>query len=76
MKKLEKLIQELCPNGVPFKKVKDVYDYTPEELFLLTLTFSGKIKRDEVFDIYGEVIEELDLDLNELQKRRKILIYE
>ena len=25
MKKLEKLIQELCPNGVPFKKVKDVY---------------------------------------------------
>lgn len=58
------------------KKVKDVYDYTPEELFLLTLTFSGKIKRDEVFDIYGEVIEELDLDLNELQKKRRILIYE
>ena len=26
MKKLEKLIQELCPNGVPFKKVKDVYN--------------------------------------------------
>ena len=25
MKKLEKLIQEFCPNGVPFKKVKNVY---------------------------------------------------
>ena len=25
MSKLEKLIQKLCPNGVEFKKVKDVF---------------------------------------------------
>lgn len=56
------------------KKVKDVYDYSPEELFLLTLTFSGKIKRDEVFNIYSDIIEELDLDLNELQEKREMLV--
>lgn len=27
MSKLEKLIQELCPDGVPFKKLIDVCDY-------------------------------------------------
>ena len=26
MSKLEELIKELCPNGVEFKKVKDVYN--------------------------------------------------
>ena len=25
MSKLDELIAELCPNGVPFKKVKDIY---------------------------------------------------
>ena len=38
------------------KKRKNILDYTKEELFVLTLCFSGKIKRDYVLEIYQDVI--------------------
>lgn len=51
------------------KKRKNILDYTKEELFVLTLCFSGKVKRDYVLDIYQDVIERNGLDeekVNEL----------
>lgn len=56
------------------KKTMDVYDYTKEELFLLTLTFSGKINRENLFEIYEDIIEELELNLTLLEEKREELV--
>ncbi len=45
---------------------KEISKYTKEQLFILTLCFSGKIKREEVTMIYEKEIEELQLDINEI----------
>lgn len=47
------------------KKRKNILDYTKEELFVLTLCFSGKIKRDYVLEIYQDVIR-----MNSLNKEK------
>lgn len=54
------------------KKRKNILDYTKEELFVLTLCFSGKIKRDYVLEIYQEVMWMNNLDeerVNELVRK-------
>ena len=38
------------------KERKSILEYAKEELFVLTLCFSGKIKRDNVLEIYQDVI--------------------
>lgn len=52
---------------------KEVETYSNEELFVLTLCFSGKIKRDNVLEIYEDIIEEYELDLKELKRLIKEL---
>ncbi len=47
---------------------KDVENFSGEELFVLTLCFSGKVKRENVLDIYSDIIEEQELDMDELER--------
>ena len=56
--KLEKII----------KPRKEILDYTREELFVLALCFSGKVKRGNVMKIYEEKIDMLNLDKQKLKK--------
>lgn len=48
------------------EKIKTNRDYTKEELFILTLSFSGKLRRDNVFQLYDKKIRYLNLDINKL----------
>lgn len=57
-----------------FKKKREYIDkYSEEELFILTLCFSGKIKRDYVLKLYEGVIYECGLDMKKLEHYRKLL---
>lgn len=57
------------------KKIKkDISSFNSEELFLLILTFSGKIKWSNVIELYDNVIEELSLNKKELKRLRKKLL--
>lgn len=47
---------------------KKIEDYSKEELFILTLCFSGKIKRANILEIYGEVVKDLNLDMMILEE--------
>ena len=47
-----------------------IFEYTPEELFVLTLCFSGKIVRDDVCEIYEDKIWALNIN----QRKIKYLI--
>lgn len=42
-------------------------------MFILTLCFSGKIKRDNVLEIYESIIEDYDLDIERLQELVELL---
>lgn len=70
-----------CLNVGGEKKVEDVFnkkrnrinEYTKEQLFILTLCFSGKIKREYVLDIYEDVICDCDMDREKLKYYRNRL---
>ena len=47
---------------------EDIELFSKEELFILTLCFSGKIKRDNVLDIYENIIKEYKLNGERLQE--------
>ncbi len=56
------------------EKIRTNSEYTKEELFILTLSFSGKLMRDNVFQLYGKKIRCLNLDMNKLiDLRNKIM---
>lgn len=54
-------------------KRDNIESFSAKELFRLTLCFSGKIKRDNVLEIYGNIIEEYSLDMERLQELVKLL---
>ena len=56
------------------EKIKTNKDYTKEELFILTLSFSGKLKRENVFQLYNEKIKSLNLDINQLINLRNRIV--
>ena len=56
------------------EKIKTNTDYTKEELFILTLSFSGKLKRENVFQLYNEKIKSLNLDINQLINLRNRIV--
>lgn len=47
---------------------KNIESFSQEELFILTLCFSGKIKRNNVLDVYENIIEDYGLDVESLQE--------
>lgn len=47
-------------------KILNVDEYSKEELFILTLSFSGKLKWSNVFDLYKDVISKLELNQTKL----------
>ncbi|WP_308698507.1 hypothetical protein, partial [uncultured Thomasclavelia sp.] len=56
------------------EKIRTNSEYTKEELFILTLSFSGKLMRDNVFQLYGQKIRCLNLDMNKLIDLRNKLM--
>ena len=56
------------------EKIKTNKDYTKEELFILTLSFSGKLRRENVFQLYNEKIRSLNLDINQLINLRNRIV--
>lgn len=46
----------------------EILEYTREELFVLALCFSGKVKRDNIMIIYEDLIDTLDLDVDEVSR--------
>lgn len=56
------------------EKIKTNKDYTKEELFILTLSFSSKLKRENVFQLYNEKIKSLNLDINQLINLRNRIV--
>ena len=53
------------------RKIKprsEILEYTREELFVLTLCFSGKVKRQNVLEIYEDIIDILNLDRMKVEK--------
>lgn len=54
-------------------KRDNIESFSEEELFILTLCFSGKIKRSNVLEIYKSVIEDYGLDVERLQKLVELL---
>ena len=52
---------------------ENIESFSEEELFILTLCFSEKIKRDNVLDIYENIIEDYNLDVEILQELVKSL---
>lgn len=55
------------------KSRKDITKYSKEELFVLVLCFSGKVKRRNVLEIYDELIKDLELDQKEVEQLVKCL---
>lgn len=51
----------------------NVESFSEEELFILTLCFSGKIKRSNVLEIYASIIEDYGLDVERLQELVELL---
>lgn len=49
-------------------KRSNIESFSREELFILTLCFSGKIKRKNVLYIYENIINEHDLNIKRLQE--------
>lgn len=47
-------------------KREDIDSYLEEDLFILTLCFSGKIKRSYVLEMYDDIIQDLNLDRERL----------
>lgn len=50
------------------KPRSEILEYSREELFALTLCFSGKVKRRNVIEIYEDIIELLELDIMEVER--------
>lgn len=56
-------------------KILNSEEYCEEELFILTLSFSGKLKWENIFEIYENIIKVSKLDVKKLiQLRNKILL--
>lgn len=49
-------------------KREKIEEYSDEELFVLTLCFSGKIKRDYVLEMYEDLIQDCGLNIERLQE--------
>ena len=54
-------------------KRKYVESFSKEELFILTLCFSGKIKRKNVLELYENIIEDYRLDMERLRELTYLL---